>query len=167
MTIAQSILGELKQEAIATRKMLELIPFDKAAWKPHEKSMPLAHLATHVAELPSYITYTIEQNELDFATFDYKREDADSNKSLLEKFDSNLSKAEVSLSKCSDADIMKDWTLRSGEKIFFTMPRVHVIRSMSLSHLVHHRAQLGVYMRLLDIPLPSVYGPTADEQMEK
>jgi uncharacterized damage-inducible protein DinB len=167
MTIAQSILGELKQEAIATRKMLERVPFDKAAWKPHEKSMPLAHLATHVAELPQYITFTIEQNELDFATLDYKLEDADSTKSLLEKFDSSLSKAEASLLKCSDADIMKDWTLRNGEKIFFTLPRVHVIRSMSLSHLVHHRAQLGVYMRLLDVPLPSVYGPTADEQMEK
>jgi uncharacterized damage-inducible protein DinB len=163
MTIAQTILGELKQEAIATRKMFERVPFDKAAWKPHEKSMTLGHLASHVADLPYWIAITIDQNELDFANFDYKPSDADSNKSLLEKFESALNKAESSLSKCSDAEIMKDWTLKNGEHVYFTMPRAYVIRSMNMNHFVHHRAQLGVFLRLLDVPLPQVYGPTADE----
>jgi uncharacterized damage-inducible protein DinB len=163
--ISESLIAELKQEAISTRKMLELVPLEKSDWKPHEKSMSIGRLTSHVAELPTWISYTADQDELDFKKIDYKPFVPESNSDLLSFFDKNVKNAVKSLENCSNEDMRKNWTLRSGEQIYFTMPRVSVMRSMNMNHLVHHRGQLSVYLRLLNIALPGVYGPTADNPM--
>lgn len=163
--ISESLIAELKQEAIATRKMLELVPLEKSDWKPHEKSMSLGRLTSHVAELPTWISYTADQDELDFKKIDYKPFVPESNSDLLSFFDKNVENAVKSLENCSDEDMKKNWTLRSGEQIFFTLPKVGVMRSMNMNHMIHHRGQLSVYLRLLNIALPGVYGPTADNPM--
>jgi uncharacterized damage-inducible protein DinB len=162
--ISQSIISELKQEASQTRKLLSRVPFDKPAYKPHDKSMPLAQLAVHVAEIPSWISYTLETEGIDFKEFDYKPYQPKDNEDLLKHLDENVEKAVASLEKASDEDLMKPWTMRNGEQVMFTMPKVAVIRSMAMNHLIHHRAQLGVYLRLNNIPIPGMYGPSADEQ---
>ena len=164
MSIAEKFLAELKQEAVTTRKILEVVPLDKGDWKPHVKNFSLRQLATHVAELPSYLYTTIAQDELDFAKSDYKPATPASNKELLAIFEKNLKNAEDALKTCSDEEMKKNWTMRSGDTIFFSSPKVSVIRGMCLNHLIHHRAQLGLYLRLLDVPVPGSYGPTADEK---
>jgi uncharacterized damage-inducible protein DinB len=165
MPLNEFFLAELEREARPTRKMLELVPLEKADWAPHKKSMPLGRLATHIAELTGWTTVTLDNNELDFAKMDYKPRIAASNAELISIFEENLSKAEKSLKKADDKVFEEDWTLRNGEQIYFTMPKIQVLRSTCFNHLVHHRGQLSVYLRLLDIPLPGVYGPTADEPM--
>jgi uncharacterized damage-inducible protein DinB len=127
--------------------------------------MPLGRLAGHVAELTGWIAAILTQDELDFATANYKPVVATSVAELLEMFDKNLSTATDLLKTQTDEHLMKTWRLRDGEKVFFELPRVAVIRSMALNHIIHHRGQLSVYLRLQDVPLPSIYGPTADEQM--
>jgi uncharacterized damage-inducible protein DinB len=164
MSIAEKFLSELKQEAVTTRKILEVVPLEKGDWKPHVKNFSLLQLATHVAELPNYLYTTISQNELDFAKSDYKPAVPASNKELLSIFEKNVKNAEEALMNCSDEEMRKNWTLRSGDTIFFSSPRVSVIRGLCLNHLIHHRAQLGLYLRLLDVPVPGSYGPTADEK---
>jgi len=163
MGINETFIAELKQEAASTRKYLERVPMDKPDWAPHEKSMKLGNLANHVAELPGWTVVTMDQDELDFAKFEYKPEIPKSTEELLKKFDDNVSKAVECLKKADDAKFMENWTMRQGEQIFFTLPKAAVLRSFCFNHNYHHRAQLGVYLRLLDIPLPGIYGPTADE----
>jgi uncharacterized damage-inducible protein DinB len=163
MTIAQTFIAELKQEAATTRRMLERVPLDKADWKPHEKSMTLARLAGHVAEMPYWLSLSVVLDELDFAKFKYEPVIPKTTDELLTYFDSCVKKAEEDLAGCSDEAIMQNWTMRAGDRIYFTMPRAFVLRGMNFNHLIHHRAQLGVYLRLLDVPVPPVYGPTADE----
>ncbi len=165
MGINEPFMAELKQEAASTRKYLERVPLDKPDWKPHEKSMPLGRLATHVAELLSWIPVTLEQDELDFAKYDYKPIVAKDTKELLSILDDNIAKALKSLKDAPDERFSENWTLRMGEQIYFTLPKAAVLRSFSFNHHYHHRAQLGVYLRLLDVPLPNLYGPTADEAM--
>lgn len=165
MPLNKAFLDELEKEARPTRKMLELVPLDKADWAPHKKSMPLGRLATHIAELTNWTSVTLDNSELDFAKTDYKPNVAASTADLIAIFEDNLSKAENSLKKADDKVFSEDWTLRNGEQIYFTMPKADVLRSVCFNHLVHHRGQLSVYLRLLDIPLPGVYGPTADEAM--
>ncbi len=165
MPINQKFLDELEREAAPTRKMLELVPLDKADWAPHKKSMPLGRLATHIAELTGWASATMDHSELDFAKIDYKPTVASSNADLIAIFEDNLAKAEKSLKSADDKAFSEDWTLRNGEQIYFTMSKFHVLRSTCFNHLVHHRGQLSVYLRLLDIPLPGVYGPTADQPM--
>lgn len=165
MKLNEAILAEFQHEAQSTRKMLELIPDDKLTWKPHEKSMTLGYLASHIADIPNWASVTIEQDELDFATSDYKVEIPETNKALLKKFDDNFAKAVESIKNASDETLMKNWKMRSGDVIYMDMPKIQVLRGFVLNHNVHHRGQLSVYMRLNDIPLPSVYGPTADVPM--
>lgn len=165
MTIAKTYLEELKQEAVSTRKLLERVPLEKGDWKPHEKSMGLARLASHVAENFEWIADTIGSDELDFAKIPYEPFIPKSTNELLKFFDESYAKAEKALSSCSDEEMMKNWTMRNGEQIYFTMPKAVVIRSFCINHMIHHRGQLTVYLRLLNVPLPGVYGPTADEQM--
>jgi uncharacterized damage-inducible protein DinB len=164
MSLNQPFISELEQEAITTRKMLERVPEDKLSWKPHEKSMTLGRLAVHVAELPNWATAIIDADELDFAKMDYKPRTAKSSSELLQILEENLSKAITSLKNASDEHLLAKWRLRNGEQIFFELPRVVVLRSTAFNHLYHHRGQLSVFLRLLDVPLPGVYGPTADEQ---
>lgn len=162
MTHTQTFLAELKQEAIATRKLLAVVPLDKGDWKPHEKSMKLLNLAVHVAELPSWVKITLMQDELDFAKNEYKPFIPASTEELLAYFDKNLQEAEEVLSHFSDERFQENWTMRAGEQIYFTQAKGEVLRTWCYNHGIHHRAQLGVYLRLLDVTLPSTYGPTAD-----
>jgi uncharacterized damage-inducible protein DinB len=165
MSLCEPLAAELQREAATTRRMLERVPEDKFGWKPHEKSMPLGRLAGHVAELPTLIAPALTQNELDFAVGSFQPFSPTSVAELLERFDGNVAAAAGLLKNQTDERMHETWRLRSGEQVFFESPRTVVIRSMVLNHIVHHRGQLSVYLRLLGVPLPSVYGPTADEAM--
>ena len=164
VTLGQTIAAELQHEAIATRKMLERFPEGKADWSPHEKSMKLGHLASHIADVPNWIPPTIKQDEMDFSKDDYKPVSFTTAAELVAHFDRSLADALDVLQTVSDEDLLKVWRLRSGEQVFFEMPRIQVLRGMVMNHLIHHRGQYSVYLRLHDIPLPGVYGPSADEQ---
>ena len=163
MTIANQMLAELQQEGITTRKILALVPVDKKDWKPHEKSMALGNLSRHVAEIYGWPKETVQDDELDFSKMDHKPIEITSNEQLLALFDKCMAKAKEILENTPDEEMAKPWTMRNGETIFFTIPKAQVMRTWVLNHSVHHRAQLGVYLRLLDIPIPGSYGPSADE----
>lgn len=161
--IVDSFAKELEREALTTRKMLKLVPDDKYGWKPHEKSMTLGRLATHVAELPGWIGMALNTSELDFANNAYSPPTVSNNKDLMDYFEKNLSDGRSNLASATDEQLPDPWTLRNGEQVYSVEPKEEVIR-MSLSQIIHHRAQLGVYLRLLDIAIPGSYGPSADEQ---
>jgi uncharacterized damage-inducible protein DinB len=166
MPISQMILPEFEQEMANTRKTLERVPDDKFAWKPHEKSMSLGGLSTHVANIPSWTGNTFDRDELDIAPVGgppFRLDEAKSRTDLLEAFDKNVASARATLAAASDEAWMGSWSLLKGGNKIMTMPRAAVMRGFVLSHLIHHRAQLGVYLRLLDVPVPSIYGPSADE----
>jgi uncharacterized damage-inducible protein DinB len=162
MSLTQVLLNEMEQEAKTTRKMLERIPNDKYDWKPHEKSMTIKHLAAHIAELPGWVTMVLTSNELDFANNPYKAEDITSTAQLLDFFDERFESGHSHLAKATDEDLLPDWTLRNGDQIYSVRSRAEVIR-MAYCQIVHHRAQMGVFLRLLDVPIPGSYGPSADE----
>lgn len=163
MSICAPLAAEMRQEAKTTRRLLERVPEASFDWKPHEKSMTLGRLAAHVAELPELIIPALTQDELDFASGDFKPFNPTSAAELLEKFDRNVEAAASLLEKQPDASMGDKWRLRSGDRVLFEMPRAAVVRFVGLNHVVHHRGQLSVYLRLLDVPLPSIYGPSADE----
>ena len=161
--ISQALLPELQHEIANTKKMLERIPADKWDWKPHDKSFSLGKLANHVADLINWPAFTINTDGIDWAAFNYQPEEASDAAGLVAIADKNLAASVQALQSASDEQLMAPWTMRNGEQVFFTMPRVAVIRSFAMNHLIHHRAQLSVYLRLLDVPVPGMYGPTADE----
>ncbi len=163
MSINQGLIAELKMEAASTRKILERVPVEKNDWKPHDKSMKLGNLANHIAELPGWITMTMGTEELDLAAMNYKPTIPTSTAELLAKLDENVNKAVAALESASDEDFGKMWTLRRGDHVIFSMPKIAVLRSMALSHHYHHRGQLSVYLRLLDVHVPGMYGPSYDE----
>jgi uncharacterized damage-inducible protein DinB len=163
MTIIQFLLKEMEQEAQTTRKMLERIPDDKYDWKPHEKSMTMRQLATHVAELPSWVPMVLTTDELDFASAPYEPKNISRTSDLVAYFEECLSDGKAHLQKATEDQLDKMWTMRNGEQIYDTSPKVQVLR-MTFSQIIHHRAQLGVYLRLLNVPIPGSYGPSADEQ---
>ena len=165
MGMGQPLAAELKQEAATTRRLLERVPEDKFSWKPHEKSMTLGRLAGHVAELPALLVNALSADEIDFASGDYKPFNATSVAELLEEFDKNISKGVELLNDSADERMFEKWRMRRGEQVMFELPRVAVVRGVVLNHVIHHRGQLSVYLRLLDVPLPSIYGPTADLPM--
>ena len=164
MPIAASLLPEFDEEMKKTRKALERVPDDpgKFEWTPHTKSMPFFRLAGHVATIPEWTVYTLQRDVLDLAT-DGKQQKPTSKKELLEIFDKHVAAARAELEKASDEHLTKPWTLKMGEQTFFTMPRNAVLRNMVMNHIIHHRSQLCVYLRLNDIPVPALYGPSADE----
>ncbi len=162
MSMIDVFAKELEKEAITTRKMLERIPTDKFGWQPHKKSMTIKRLATHVAELPTWIGMTLTTDELDFANNPYQPEDINSTEELLAYFEKCLADGRAHLSRGRDEQLSEPWTLRDGETIYDVSPKLDVLR-MTYNQIVHHRAQLGVYLRLLDIPIPGSYGPSADE----
>ena len=161
MTHTQTFLAELQQEAVATRKLLAAVPLAQGEWRPHEKSMKLLNLVVHVAELPSWVRITLLQDELDFAKEPYKPFIPTSTEELLAYYDKCLKDAEEVLADFTDERFEENWTMRAGENIYFTQKKGEVLRTWCFNHLVHHRAQLGVYLRLLGVALPSTYGPTA------
>lgn len=162
MSIIQLLVKEMEQEAAITRKMLERVPDDKFDWKPHEKSMALLPLATHIAELPTWTSMALNTSELDFATMDYKPTPVSKTSDLLELHERSLQDGLSRLKQATEDELWPDWTLRNGEQIYSTTSKYEVIR-MSFAQIIHHRAQLGVYLRLLNIPIPGSYGPSADE----
>ncbi|MBP7778813.1 MAG: DinB family protein [Acidobacteria bacterium] len=163
MSIAQSLLPEFDHEFATLRKTLERVPEGKWDYTPHAKSMNLGRLAGHLAELAGWVNSTIEADELDFGKVDYVAFIPASRAELVAKLDAVVGTARPVLAAASDADMVKPWTLRMNETIYFTMPKVAVLRSFVMNHMIHHRAQLGVYLRLNDIPVPQTYGPSADE----
>ncbi len=164
MSIAQSLLPEFDHEFATLRKTLERVPDGHWDYTPHAKSMNLGRLAGHLAELGSWVNATVEQDELDFAKQAYQPFVPTSTADLVAKLDAVVAAARPALAATSDADMMKPWSLRQGPQVFFTMPKVAVLRTFVMNHMIHHRAQLGVYLRLNDVPVPSTYGPSADEQ---
>lgn len=163
ITFMESFYKELEHEKIGTRKMLALVPADKFDWAPHEKSMKLKDLAIHLADLPTWITLAINTDELDFAVSPYNPRICNNAEELLAYFDENIKEASGLLSSSSDEILEQTWTLKNGEIVYMQLTKLETIRH-SFCQLVHHRAQLGVYLRLLNIPIPGVYGPSADEQ---
>ena len=164
MPINETLVPEFDQEAATTRLFLERVPAQHAGWKPHPKSASLGDLAVHVANLPAWLGMALTTTELDLEVEPTPAPFA-SVEALLALFDRHVASSRAALSQAADADFGVPWSLKSGEQVYFTLPRAVIVRSLVLSHLVHHRAQLGVYLRLLDVPLPPSYGPTADTGM--
>lgn len=162
MRISEALLPEFDQEMATTRRLLERVPSAKGKWKPHEKSFPLGHLAQLVASMPGWITSALRETSLDLGSFPgYSYETTET---LVGVFDKHVKEAREAIASSKDADYAVPWSLKFGERVIFTLPRAAVVRQ-DISHLVHHRGQLTVYLRLLDVPIPSIYGPTADEKM--
>jgi uncharacterized damage-inducible protein DinB len=162
MSLAQMILPEFDQEMASTRKMLERVPDGRFEYQPHEKSMTLGRLAAHVAQIPSYATGTLSVERMDF-TGEEKPFAPVTRQELLEAFDKYVAEARGMLAAASDEELAKIWTLTFKGQQIFSMPRAAVLRTMVMSHLIHHRAQLGVYLRLCNVEIPGMYGPSADE----
>jgi uncharacterized damage-inducible protein DinB len=161
MTRGAALLPEFDQEMKTTRRMLERVPSEKAEWRPHPKSFPLGHLAQLISWMPGWITNAVKETELNLAQAGgYSIEKTET---LLEQFDRNVREARAALEGASDGDLDVMWSLKMGDKVLFASPRGDVVRQ-TISHLVHHRGQLSVYLRLIDVPVPSIYGPTADEK---
>jgi uncharacterized damage-inducible protein DinB len=163
MDILELLKKEMEQEANTTRKMLKLVRPEDFDYKPHPKSMVMRNLATHIAELAGWSKMTLETSELDFATMDYTPAKIESNEDLMKMFESTLEEGLTALKGAREEDLLPDWTLRNGETIYSVSTKYEVIR-MSFCQIVHHRAQLGVYLRLLNIPIPGSYGPSADDE---
>lgn len=166
MSISASLLPEFDQEAAGTRTTLERFPDDKLDWSPHEKSMPMASLAMHIANMLNWGTITLTQESFDFqppGSAPYHEEPVKSRAELLEKFDANVATFRAALAAASDEALMANWSLLKEGHVLFSMPRIAVLRSFLFNHIIHHRAQLCVYYRMNDIPVPPLYGPSADE----
>ncbi|MGA3188655.1 MAG: DinB family protein [Bryobacteraceae bacterium] len=163
MPFSQKLLPEFDEEMKNTRKILECVPDGKFDYQPHPKSMTLGRLATHVAQLPSWATTTLEQEVLEM-TPDFKPLIATSRAELLTMFDQGVEQARARIEAATDEDWAKTWTFKLSGKTLFAMPRETVMRSMVMNHLIHHRAQLGVFLRLNDVAIPGMYGPSADDQ---
>jgi uncharacterized damage-inducible protein DinB len=165
MTINEMLLPEFDREMACTRRCLERIPEDKLAWKPHAKSMTLSQLAGHVAEIPGLGLAALKTPVLDFAARPggYKPPIAESQKQIVDSFDKLVSEIRAAIADTSEAQWAEKWKMCAGENVFFSGTRYMAVRAVMLNHLIHHRAQLGVYLRLTDVPLPSIYGPSADE----
>jgi uncharacterized damage-inducible protein DinB len=162
-SLKQVALGDLEPELQNTRTLLERVPDDNLDWKPHPRSMALGSLALHVATLPFWIEHTVETDHIDLLVMPRNAPPA-SRQEILDAFDQRVAAMRATLDGAGDADLLQPWELRMGEKVLQRMPKMAVIRGMGINHFIHHRAQLGVYLRMLDIPLPPLYGPSADER---
>ena len=166
MAIRDALLPEFDQEMKNTRITLERVPEDKLGWKPHDKSWAMGGLATHVANLVSWTNRAIEADSLDLAPNGVKMppmQAVTSRQELLAIFDKNAVAARAAIAGAADADLLKPWTLLQNGKTLMTLPKIAVLRSFMMNHMIHHRAQLGVYLRLNDVAVPAIYGPSADE----
>ena len=164
MSQKDALVAELKNEARNTRKILEKLPAEKFAWRPHDKSMTLGRLAAHIAEIPVWINRTLEAPVFDFGTAVLSRETYPDQQTLLQVFEEKQAAAIRALENAGDEMLSEQFTVRRGEQIVFQLPKKVMIRNFAFNHLVHHRGQLSVYLRLLDIPVPGMYGPSADEK---
>ena len=164
MPISASVLPEFDTEMATTRTMLERVPESRATWTPHARSRTMGELASHIANLPRLGLITMESDELDVApaSGDGVPPEFNSTAELVRTFDDNVKRARAAIESATDSDMMEAWTLRRSGRTVWTLPKAAVLRSFILSHMIHHRGQLSVYLRLVDIPVPSVYGPSAD-----
>ncbi len=160
--IAQSLLPEISHEYANTRKLLELVPFDKFDWKPHERSMVLGKLAIHIANIPGWCKIILGADATDVTVPPFPPANFTNLQELLGRFDENVADAKAALTDRPDAELVKVWSLKRGEHTIVTLPKVAALRTFAVSHVIHHRAQLQVYLRMLDIPVPGFYGPSAD-----
>jgi uncharacterized damage-inducible protein DinB len=162
--LSQAALGDLAHEVSTTRRVLERVPEEHFAWRPHEKSMSLGGLALHLANLLSWQRTIVQDREFDLAaTPPPATTEPASHEELLQRFDENAAALSEALAGAAEGALAEPWTLRRGEQVIMQQPRAAILRSMGISHMVHHRGQLTVYLRLLDVPVPGVYGPSADE----
>ncbi len=164
MPVKDAFIAELKHESELTKNILERVPLDKKDWKPHEKSMTLGRLATHIAEIPHWISDIINISDYDFLARPFTSNVNSSSEELLQTWKDKLETAIKDLEVSNDEVFSQNWKLRRGEQVFFELPKKVVIRSWGFSHLIHHPGQLSVYLRLLDVPVPGMYGPSADEK---
>ena len=162
-SVRQLALGDLEHEMALTRALLERVPDDRLDWKPHPNSSTLGGLALHVATLPFWIEHTVQHDHLDLLNYP-RHAPPQSRQEILDAFEERVAAMRAALEGADDENLLSQWELRMGEKVLQALPKRASCRTMGLSHLIHHRAQLGVYLRLLDIPLPPMYGPSADEQ---
>ena len=166
MAIKDAFIAELKHETSLTKKILERVPIDQKDWTPHEKSMSLGRLATHIAETVKWISTIRHIDDFDFMRdYNFKQHVAASQEELLQLFQTNLDNALTDLAAMNDDDFSKTWIVRRGEQVMYQMTKKVAIRGWGFSHQIHHRGQLSVYLRLLDVPVPGMYGPSADEKM--
>lgn len=163
MDLKQIAFGDLDHELAATRRMLEALPADQLDWRPHEKSWSLGSLALHVANLVSWSQAVLREPEFDFATAPPNRSEPESTQAILEEFEASAERLREALRALPEEALFQPWTLRNGEHVILTLPRFAVLRNTILSHIIHHRGQLSVYLRQLDLPVPGLYGPSADE----
>jgi len=163
MKISDTLLPEFDHEVSTTRKVLERVPEDKWDWTPHEKSMKMGRLACHVAEMPMFATSIAKSDTMDFSKGDYKAIEAANRQQLLDAFDKVTGEARAAIAGLSNEEFMKSWSLQNDGKTLLSMPKVGVLRSFMMNHLIHHRGQLSVYLRLNNVAVPSIYGPSADE----
>jgi uncharacterized damage-inducible protein DinB len=163
MGLGEPILAEFTREAQTTRRMLERLPDGKTDWKPHEKSMSLGRLAMHLAELPGFYSAIFDTDEL-VGGGARERRVAGSSAEALAVFDASTATFAAKLKRCPDARLVEPWRFRVGERVIFEVPRLAAVRNLVLSHSIHHRGQLSVYLRLLNVPVPGSYGPSADEK---
>jgi uncharacterized damage-inducible protein DinB len=165
MAIKDAFIAELKHETSLTKKMLERVPLDNKDWTPHEKSMTIGRLATHIAETTKWISDIRHIDDFDFMkNYNFKPHSAASTEELLQIFQTHLDNAINDLSAMNDEDFNNNWTVRRGEQVMFNTPKKVAIRGWAFSHMIHHRGQLSVYLRMLDVPVPGMYGPSADER---
>ena len=166
MAMNQALLGEFDHEMANTRKSLERVPDGKFDWKPHTKSMTMGALATHIASIPHWGKLTLDTPSFDVNPLggqQVRQPELKSKAEVLAFFDKSVPEARAAIANATDQSLMSQWSLLNGGKTVFTMPRIGVLRAMIMNHMIHHRAQLGVYLRLNDVPVPSIYGPSADE----
>jgi uncharacterized damage-inducible protein DinB len=164
MSQKQAFINELKHESSLTKKMLERVPLENASWKPHDKSYTLGRLATHIAQTPHSISEIVHHEEFDFATRPYPNNTATSTEELITIFQQTLHKAIADLEKMDDEEFARTWTVRRGDYVISQFKKNTAIRGWAFSHFIHHRGQLSVYLRLLDVAVPGMYGPSADER---
>jgi len=162
MDILQALIKEMEAEAAITRKMLPLVPSDQLSWKPHEKSMSLQSLAVHIADIPSWVLMALNTSELDFGAMDFTPKQVKDTGEIVSIFENSVSSGLNALRNAKEDDLYPSWTMRTGDQIHAVMNKYEVIRH-AFAQTIHHRAQLGVYLRLLNIPIPGSYGPSADE----
>ncbi len=161
MRLVDSILLEIDQEAQTTKRVLDRIPEDKLAWKPHPKAFSLGQLALHIASVPGSVAAAAVPDSMEAPNF--SQPEAKSRKEVLDTFSKSLESAKDALKKMDDARLMSVWSLTKNGKVLMSVPRIGFIRSILMNHNYHHRGQLSVYLRMLDVPVPSIYGPSADE----
>lgn len=164
-SIRQLALGDLDHEMATTRRLLDRVPDDHLGWKPHAKSFSLGELATHIATLPVWLASIVDEDSFDVAAPMPRQEPLPSREAIVAAFDERVATFRARLDDADDARLARTWEMRAGEKVMMAMPKFAVLRTVGINHIVHHRGQLSVYLRVLDVPLPSIYGPTADERV--